>query len=62
MLFITPYDGNHFPHRTVEAVIGYTYTGSIELVLESVDQIYLLAHNLECEGLLETCAEFLIAR
>ncbi len=48
--------------RTVEAVIDYAYTGSIELTVENAEQIYLLAHKLECEDLKATCVEVLIPR
>ncbi len=52
----------NFPPRTVEAIIDYAYTGSIKLSVENAEHVYLLAHKLECEGLMATCVEFLIPR
>ncbi len=49
-------------HRTVEAVLGYAYTGNVKLNVESAERIYLLAHNLECKKLMQTCIRFLIPR
>ncbi len=55
-------DNINFPPRTVEAVIDYAYTGNIDLSVENAEQIYLLAHKLECEDLKATCVEVLIPR
>ncbi len=53
------YNCNNFLHRTVEAVLGYAYTGIIELTVGSAERIYLLAHNLKCKRLMKTCIQFL---
>ncbi len=55
-------DNINFPSRTVEAIIDYAYTGSIAISVENAEQIYLLAHKLECEDLKATCVEVLIPR
>ncbi len=55
-------DNINFPPRTVEAVIDYAYTGNIDLSVENAEQIYILAHKLECEDLKATCVEVLIPR
>ncbi len=59
---ILAYVIKHSLHRTVEAVLGYAYTGNVELNVGSAERIYLLAHNLECKKLMQTCIRFLIPR
>ncbi len=61
-LIILSYGYNHFLYRTVEAVIGYAYTGSVELTVGSAERIYLLAHNLRCKRLMAKCTEFLVSQ
>ncbi len=51
-----------FCHRTVEAIIGYAYTGNVELTVGTAERIYLLAHNLKCKRLMNTCMKCLIPR
>ncbi len=46
----------------MEAVIGYAYTGNVELTVGSAKRIYLLAHNLKCKRLMQMCIQFLIPR
>ncbi len=46
----------------VESVLGYAYTGNVELTEESADRIYLLAHNLKSKRLMAACIKFLIPR
>ncbi len=51
-----------FIYSIVEAVLGYAYTGKVELTEESAERIYLLSHNLKCKKLMATCIKFLIPR
>ncbi len=46
----------------VDAVLGYAYTGNVELTEECAERIYLLAHNLKCKKIMATCIKFLIPR
>ncbi len=61
-LIILAYGYNRFLYRTVEAVIGYAYTGGVELTVGSAERIYLLAHNLRCKRLMAKCTEFLVSQ
>ncbi len=56
------YDCNRLLNRTVDAVIGYAYTGSVELTVENAEPIFLLAVDLQCKGLVAKCVELLIQR
>ncbi len=58
-LGLPPYNNNHFPHRAVEAVLDYAYTGNVELTVGSAERIYLLAHNLQCKRLMAKCIRHL---
>ncbi len=48
--------------RILEAVINYAYTDDVELTTNNATNIFLLAHSLQCQGLMAKCIDYLAPR
>nr|CDS25620.2 actin binding protein IPP [Hymenolepis microstoma] len=53
---------SRFPHDIVMAVIDFAYTGEIIINAENVLGIYLMAHNLGCDKLINWTTDFIKTR
>ncbi len=49
-------------YRILEAVINYAYTEDVELTTDNAANIFLLAHSLQCQGLMAKCIDYLAPR
>ncbi|VUZ48082.1 unnamed protein product, partial [Hymenolepis diminuta] len=53
---------SRFPHEVVNAAVEYAYGGIKNISPEIALRLYLLAHNLQNEALVDGCKRFLCAR
>jgi len=51
----------NFQHESLEKLVGFAYTGEIELTGDIVRHVYLCANKLKMERVSKACGEFLVA-